>query len=91
MSKKVVRASEFKRIHDVRLIKEIGVFNPTTKDFTWKYNGKSYTVPKGEMKKFDYYLGHHLAKHLIDKILTEKDIPIDKKKARAEWQKKVLI
>lgn len=67
------------------------VFNPTTKDFTWKWHGKGITVPNGESVELDVYAAEHITKHLIDHILTKKGINTDNKKGRKAWQKKVLI
>jgi hypothetical protein len=86
-----MRTKDMQQLADANEDKLIGVFNPTTKNFTWKYDGESYTIPKGEMVKFKYHLAHHMAKHLIDKILTDKSTPTNKVEERAKWEKKILI
>jgi hypothetical protein len=67
------------------------VFNPTNKDFSWKYNGESYTIPKGEGVEHDLVVAKHLAKHLVNYILTESQIRTDDKKERNKCLKTVLI
>ncbi len=71
--------------------KKVKVFNPMTEDFKATFHGKDYTVPKGEMKEFDYYVGHHVAKHLVDAILTKQSLPVDKEPKRTNLLKEILI
>lgn len=80
-----------RRLAEQKKDQKVGVFNPMTKDFSWKYDRKEYTIPKGEMVEFDYVIGHHMAKHLIDRILTEKGFNTSNSKRRKIWTKKVLI
>lgn len=67
------------------------VFNPTTKDFTWNFNKKTYTVLQGEAKEFKIHIAEHLAKHLIDQILIEKGKDLRDEEVRNIWKKKILI
>lgn len=71
--------------------KKVGVFNPTTKDFTAQFNGKDYTVPKGEMVKFRYHIAHHVAKHLADKVLTKKGFSVTQEPVRTKTLKEILV
>jgi len=86
-----MRVSDIQHLADSKKDRKLGVFNPTTNDFTWKYDGKDYTVPKGEMKKFDVHIAEHLAKHLIDQILTDKNMNTGKPESRKVWEEKILI
>ena len=49
----------------------IEIFNPTTEDWTWNYNGEPYTVKAEETKHFARYVGLHLAKHLSTKMIEQ--------------------
>jgi hypothetical protein len=67
------------------------VFNPTNKDFSWKWDGKEHTIPKGEGVEFDIVVAEHLAKHLADYILTDSGIKTDNEEERNKCLKTILI
>lgn len=72
-----LKASELKE-HDSVFIK-----NPTSEDFSWKFNGELYTVKAGEEKAFSKFVAFHLAKHLSTKIIVD-DITDGMKKKELE-------
>ncbi len=47
----------------------LSIQNPTSEDFTWRYNGEPYTILAGETKTFSKHVAFHLAKHLSDEII----------------------
>ena len=49
----------------------IEITNPTSKDFSWAYNGEKFTVKAGEKKGFAGSVSLHLAKHLSTKIVCD--------------------
>ena len=58
---------------DVENLKEfdsIFVKNPTSEDFSWKFNGELYSVKAEETKSFSKFVALHLAKHLSTKIVV---------------------
>lgn len=55
------------------------LYNPTLKDFTWKYNGEPYRIMAKERKPFAKYVGFHLAKHLSTQMLHEAMTPEERK------------
>ena len=86
-----MKVSEMRHLADSKKDQKIGVFNPTTKNFTWKFDSKSYTIPKGKMRKFEHHIAEHLAKHLINQILNDKGMDTGKKENRELWIEKILI
>lgn len=68
----------------------IVLFNPTSEDFTWKYNGEPYTVKTGEAKSFAKFVGYHLAKHLSTQML-ESEIRRTKKEKSIDMAKQYVI
>jgi len=62
--------------------KDVLIFNPLNKDFIWKYDGKPYTIPSKENKKYPTYLANHLGKHLIDAYMDTKGENYEMSKAR---------
>jgi len=49
----------------------IEITNPTSKDFSWAYNGEKFTVKAGEKKGFAGAVSLHLAKHLSTKMICD--------------------
>uniref|UniRef100_A0A6H1ZVL5 Uncharacterized protein n=1 Tax=viral metagenome TaxID=1070528 RepID=A0A6H1ZVL5_9ZZZZ len=47
----------------------INIINPTSEDFTWKYNGEPYTITAGETQTFVKRVAFHLAKHLSTQMI----------------------
>lgn len=52
-------------------LSSVEITNPTSEDFTWRYNGTAYTVKAGERKAFAKPVSFHLAKHLSTKMIVE--------------------
>lgn len=48
----------------------IDISNPTSKDFSWRYNGELFTVKAGEKRGFAKPVGFHLAKHLSTEMVV---------------------
>ena len=57
---------------DEQELESVEISNPTSEDFTWRYNGSPYTLKAGERKSFAKPVAYHLAKHLSTKMI-EKD------------------
>lgn len=51
-------------------LSSVEITNPTSEDFTWRYNGTPYTVKAGEKKAFAKPVAFHLSKHLSSKMIT---------------------
>lgn len=49
----------------------IDITNPTSKDFSWRYNGELFTIKAGETKGFAKAVGFHLAKHLSSQMICD--------------------
>lgn len=47
------------------------ITNPTSQDFTWRYNGEPYTIHSKETKGFAKPVAFHLAKHLSTHMIVE--------------------
>ena len=62
------------------------VTNPTTEDFTQRYNGEPYTVKAGETINYAKNVSFHIAYHLSAKILRE-EFPWSKKKTVDEKER----
>lgn len=73
-----VRAAELKE-HDAVLVK-----NPTSEDFSWKFNGELYTVKTKEIKSFSKFVALHLAKHLSTKMIVDEATEKMTKKERED-------
>ena len=73
----------------------IALHNIDTEDFTFEYDRSSgnypYTIPAGEIRRFPAFLASHALKHLIDKILTKRNIKTDNETARAELREQIVI
>lgn len=69
-----IKVSELKE-HDSVFVK-----NPTSEDFSWKFNGESYAVKAGEEKAFSKFVAFHLAKHLSTQMITDEVVGDMKKK-----------
>lgn len=48
----------------------ISIINPTSEDFTWRYNGEPYEIKAGETKPFVANIACHLAKHLSTQMIV---------------------
>ena len=49
----------------------VSITNPTSDDFTWKYNGEPYTVKAKETANYAKPVAYHLAKHLSTKMVSD--------------------
>ena len=58
----------------------IEITNPTSEDFSWKFNGESFTIKAGEKKGFAGAVALHLAKHLSTKMICDEAIAKASKK-----------
>jgi len=47
--------------------------NINDKDFVGQWDGVPYPIKAGETKQFPKFLAEHLAKHLVDRILIDKN------------------
>lgn len=59
---------------DVTHLKEhdsVFIKNPTSEDFSWKFNGEIYSLKKGDAKAFSKFVAFHLAKHLSTKMVVD--------------------
>src|SRR3990172_4538648 len=48
----------------------IVITNPTSEDFSWRYNGELFTIKSNETRGYAKPVGFHLAKHLSTKIVV---------------------
>lgn len=64
--------------------------NIDTQDFTWEWGSKPYTVKAGETKFYPEFLAKHMAKHLSDKLMQERDINLMDHGKRAELVAQML-
>lgn len=49
----------------------VPITNPTSEDFTWRYNGEPYTIKAKETTMFAKPVAYHLAKHLSTEMVTK--------------------
>lgn len=49
----------------------ITLYNPTSEDFTQKYNGEPYTIKAKSTKPFAQFIGFHIAKHLATTMVKD--------------------
>lgn len=49
----------------------VEIKNPTSQDFSWRWNGELYTIKAGETKSFAKPVAFHLAKHLSTKMVSD--------------------
>ena len=59
---------------DEQKLESVEITNPTSEDFTWRYNGSPYTIKAGERKAFAKPVAYHLAKHLSTKMVEQEAI-----------------
>src|SRR3990167_4779865 len=48
----------------------VSITNPTSDDFSWRYNGELYSIKAGEVGQFAKPVAYHLAKHLSTKMIS---------------------
>lgn len=49
----------------------VQVHNPTSQEFSWRFNGELYSVGSGEIAAFSKFVAFHLAKHLSTAMIVE--------------------
>lgn len=49
----------------------VSITNPTSDDFSWRWNGELYTIKAGETAGFAKPVAYHLAKHLSTKMISD--------------------
>ncbi len=54
----------------------MGVYNPTTKDFTVPYGGVPTTLASGKYEIWPAPKAHHVAKHLAQSIVVNKQVEL---------------
>lgn len=62
----------------------IDITNPTSEDFSWRYNGELFTIKANEKRGFAKSVGLHLAKHLSTKMIRDEAISKASKKDLAD-------
>ena len=58
-----------KTMQELKEFDSVAVFNPTSEDFTHRYNGEPYTIPAKSEKAFSRDVAFHLAHHLSKKMI----------------------
>lgn len=73
----------------------VTLHNIDDEDFEFEYNRSEgnapYMIPAGETARYPKFLADHALKHLIDKILTKKDIKTNNEPARMEVANQIVI
>ena len=54
------------------VLEAIRFYNPTEDTFVGMYDGHPYDIPSKTIKYFAPHVAEHFAKHLVNKILTER-------------------
>jgi hypothetical protein len=62
----------------------IDITNPTSEDFSWRYNGELFTIKAGEKRGFAKSVALHLAKHLSTKMVCDEALSVANKKDLAD-------
>ena len=52
-------------------LESIEITNPTSENFSWRFNGQLYKITAGETKSFAKPVAFHLSKHLSTKMVVE--------------------
>lgn len=52
-------------------LESVTITNPTSEDFTWRFNGTPYSLKEKETKAFAKPVAFHLAKHLSTKMIVD--------------------
>ena len=60
-------------------------------DFTFKFDGNPYTVKAGETRFFPRFLARHGAKHLVNKMLNERDQKTSLNNLREELGNQIIL
>ena len=62
----------------------IEITNPTSEDFSWRYNGELFTMKAGERRGYAGPVALHLAKHLSTKMVCDAEMSKATKKDLAD-------
>lgn len=62
----------------------IEITNPTSEDFSWRFNGELFTIRAGEKRGFSKPVAFHLAKHLSTKMVCDEALSSASKKDLAD-------
>lgn len=57
----------------------IEIINPLAEDFTVRFNGEPYTLKAGAQVHYPRFLALHIARHISDKLLSDKKEALRKK------------
>src|SRR3990167_4184224 len=73
----------------------VTLLNIDDEDFTFDYakseGGPSYVMPTGKPSRFPKFLAEHALKHLIDKILTKREMKTNNEVERAKLAAQIII
>jgi len=85
-----ISVSEIKRLALQKKDKKISIYNPLLEDFTVLYGGVPQIVKAGKIKEFPYHCGMHIAKHLVNRLMNDKDLRTDHEPERSKILKEVI-
>lgn len=67
------------------------LFNPSLEEFTFSYDGKTYTLPAFGIEKFPKYLADKMAKRLADTIIAHQGVRKNYQLDHEELLKQIYI
>lgn len=73
-----------------RDLESVTIYNPTTENFSKRWNGELYSVLAGETKAYASPVSFHLAKHLSTKMM-ESEFPWKKKYANDQERERESV
>ena len=77
----VKKVSDLQRDSEAKATTEVRLYNPDIEDFSVTYHGtKMLSIPALEIKAFPYYEAKHVKKHLADRLLHKRTLPITVKR-----------
>lgn len=80
-----------KHLAELNKDKTLRIYNPSTDDFTVKYEGKEYSIGALDMQEYPYHIANHIKKHLADYILHERGIKTNPQDDLAEIKKEIEV
>lgn len=76
--------------HDI-----ISIQNIDDEEFVFEFDRASgnypYNIPTGEIRRFPRFLATHAVKHLIDKILTKRNMKTNNQQSRQELASQIVV
>lgn len=71
---------------------QVTLFNPTTEDFTWGFNGATYRLKAGVMRVFPGGVAELGVKHLVDKLIINdgKTLRMNDQSVRISYADKII-